>query len=145
MNHDCSTKALFLCTAVKLQSCHMLAHWTQHTGPSPPLQSAFIWAIFLSCSTKFFHLKRALGLITLGRIECPISTFACFLGRAFLGTACSSPYVAKLKITKKNQFGPKQRCCPLEAKLDCTTILFAPVLGGACAIGTNTMALIQTC
>ena len=24
MNHDCSTKAVFLCTAVKLQSCHML-------------------------------------------------------------------------------------------------------------------------
>ena len=24
--HDCSKKAVFLCTAVKLQSCHMLAH-----------------------------------------------------------------------------------------------------------------------
>ena len=35
-HHDCSTKAVFLCTAVKLQSCHMLAHWTQHTGPRPP-------------------------------------------------------------------------------------------------------------
>ena len=36
MNHDCSTKAAFLCTVVKLQSCHMLAHWIQHTEPSPP-------------------------------------------------------------------------------------------------------------
>ena len=35
-HHDCSKKSVFLCTAVKLQSCHMLAHWTQHTGPSPP-------------------------------------------------------------------------------------------------------------
>ena len=35
-HHDCSTKGVFLCTAVKLQSCHMLACWTQHTGPSPP-------------------------------------------------------------------------------------------------------------
>ena len=25
-HHDCSKKAVFLCTAVKLQSCHMLAH-----------------------------------------------------------------------------------------------------------------------
>ena len=33
MNHDCSTKAVFLCTAVQLQSYHMLAHWTDHTGP----------------------------------------------------------------------------------------------------------------
>ena len=33
-HHNCSTQAVFLCTAVKLQSCHMLAHWTQHTGPS---------------------------------------------------------------------------------------------------------------
>ena len=47
MNHDCSTKAVFLCTAVKLQSCHMLAYWTQHTGPSNTFQSAFIWAIAL--------------------------------------------------------------------------------------------------
>ena len=35
-HHDCSTKAVFLWTAVKLQSCHILAHWTQHTGPCPP-------------------------------------------------------------------------------------------------------------
>ena len=52
--------------------------------------------ISFSCSMKFFHLKRALGLITLGRIWCPVSTFACFRGRAFLGTPYSSPYVAKL-------------------------------------------------
>ena len=32
-HHDCSTKAVFLWTAVKLQSCHVLAHWTQQTGP----------------------------------------------------------------------------------------------------------------
>ena len=32
-HHDCSTQAVFLCTAVKLQSRHMLAHRTQHTGP----------------------------------------------------------------------------------------------------------------
>ena len=37
-HHDCSTKAAFLCTAVKLQSCHILAHWTQHTWPSPSLE-----------------------------------------------------------------------------------------------------------
>ena len=61
-HHDCSTKAVFLSTAVKLQSCPLLAHWTQHTGPSNTLQSAFIWAISSSGSMKFFQLKITLGL-----------------------------------------------------------------------------------
>ena len=56
-HHGCSTQAVFLCTADKLQSCHMLAHWTHHTGPSPPFnQHSFSF----SCSMKFF-LGLALG------------------------------------------------------------------------------------
>ena len=49
-HHDCSTQAAFLCTADKLQCWHMLAHWTQDTGPSHAFstsQAAFIWAIAL--------------------------------------------------------------------------------------------------
>ena len=46
-HHDCSRKAVFPCTAVKLQPCHMLAHWTQHTGSYFTFQSAFISAIAL--------------------------------------------------------------------------------------------------
>ena len=52
-HHDSSTQAVFLCTADKLQCCHMLAHWTQHTGPSHTtfirakasvvLSSSFVW------------------------------------------------------------------------------------------------------
>ena len=35
--------AVFLCTAVKLQCCHMLARWTQHAQPSPPfIQHSFV-------------------------------------------------------------------------------------------------------
>ena len=38
-HHDSSTQwqAVFLCAAVKLQCCHTLVHWTQHTQPSPKL------------------------------------------------------------------------------------------------------------
>ena len=85
-HHDCSTKAVFLWTAVKLQSCHVLAHWTQQTGP---------WAN-LGCG---LHKHR----------KTLMSTKACFCGKVFL----SEP----AKIT----------------------------LAGACAMGTNTVALIQTC
>ena len=52
-HHDCSTQAVFLCTADKLQCWPMLAHWTQHIGPSHTafigakasvvLSSSFIW------------------------------------------------------------------------------------------------------
>ena len=52
-HHDCSKKAVFLCTTVKLQSCHMLARWTQHAGPST-FQSAFIWAIALVVKLNSF-------------------------------------------------------------------------------------------
>ena len=45
-----------------------------------------------------------------------------------------------------NQFGPKRGCCPLQAKFRLLyDNSFAPALGGAFALGTNTMALIQRC
>ena len=49
----------------------------------PTFQSALIWAIALVVLSSFFIWR-------------PVSTFACFRGRAFLGTQYSSPYVAKL-------------------------------------------------
>ena len=57
------------------------AYWAFST-----FQSALTWAI-------------ALNLVVLSSffIWCPVSTFACFRGRAFLSTPYSSPYVAKLK------------------------------------------------
>ena len=102
-HHDCSTKAVFLCTAVKLQSCHMLAHWTQHAVST--FQSAFIGAIALVVLSSSFtwqepwaNLGRILALAcaTTEKHWCPLSTFACFGGRAFLGIPYSSPCVAKL-------------------------------------------------
>ena len=68
---DSSTQPVFLCTAVKLQCCHTLVHWTQHTQPSPSLiQHSF--------------LKMALGL-ALGEtwllLVHPVSTFSYFRGQ----------------------------------------------------------------
>ena len=56
MDDDCSTKAIcFSAQLVKLQCCHMLARWIQHTEPSPPVNQH--WS-----SMKFFQLKITLGL-----------------------------------------------------------------------------------
>ena len=62
-HHDNSTKAVFhfLCTAVKLQSCHIDVGTLNipcllHLSISIHLSNGF------RCSMKFFHLKRALGL-----------------------------------------------------------------------------------
>ena len=51
MNHDCSTKAVFLCTAVKLQSCHILALGLVHLSISIHLRISF------SCFMKFFLIE----------------------------------------------------------------------------------------
>ena len=54
MNHVCSTKAAFLCTAVRLQSCHMLAHWPQHIVPSP-VSISIHFRKSSSCCMEFFQ------------------------------------------------------------------------------------------
>ena len=177
-NHDCSTKAVFLCTADKLQCWPMfpregfprqtyikqvgwrygcnswiilysavsqllcvspgrsLCHRNEHHGIQTTYSQfrpawlfckcclslhscwsncnvATCWQIELSklsllqlsfnihssngfnCSIKFFHLKIAIGLAlgeswgvacaTTEKHWCPVSTFACFAGKAFLG------------------------------------------------------------
>ena len=71
---------------------------------------------------KFFHLKIPLGLITLGRIWCPVSTFACFRGRAFLGIRCSWQNWI-------NQFGLKQGCCPLLSGVNSDCCFFCASFG----------------
>ena len=91
-HHDCSTQAVFLCTAVKLQSCHMLAHWTQHTGPS---HTTFIRAKASVVLSSSFREKITLGLAlgeswlllaeTQKNSDVYNSTKACFLGKACLG------------------------------------------------------------
>ena len=119
-HHDCSKKAVFLCTAVKLQSCHMLAHWTQHTGPFPPFNQHS--SNSFSCSMKFTREKP----------WCPVSIFSYFHGKAFPGKPAT--------IT----FGENKDVSWIKFRLLYDNS-FAPALGGACAMGTNTMALIQTC
>ena len=153
-HHDCFTKSVFLCTPVKLQSCHIDVGTLNI--PCLPHLSISIHSS-LSCSMMFFQLKITLGLalgeswLLLARQQkntdvqiCPVSIFACFRGRVFLGIPYSSPRVAWQNWI--NQFGPKQGCCPLWAKFRLLyDNSFAPALGGAFAMETNTMALIQTC
>ena len=75
-----------------------------------------------SCSMKFTTEKH----------WCPVSTFSYFHGKAFLGKPATITFDEnkdvswiKFRLLYDNSF--------------------APALGGACAMGTNTMALIQTC
>ena len=70
--HSCQTAILSHVGALNS------AYWDFSTFQSP-----LNWAIALVVLSSFF-------------IWCPMSTFACFRGRAFLGTPYSSPYVAKL-------------------------------------------------
>ena len=67
---------------------------------------------------------------TTGKHWCPVSTFACFRRKAFLGKPTSSRLV-------ENTHGSKLDCRLYNNSL-------APALGGACALETNTVALIQT-
>ena len=88
-HHDSSTKAVFLCTADKLQCCHMLASCTQHTQPSPTfIQHSFEHWVHLSFQVVSFENSHWAGL---GRIlrHClhnrRKTTFSYFRGKAFLG------------------------------------------------------------
>ena len=112
------------------------------------VEKAWMWHV-VPVSNHLLDAESELGThisvnpCTCWHIELSIlSTFACFRGRAFLGIPYSSPCVANWT----NQFGPKQGCCPLQAKFRLLyDNSFAPALGWAFAVGTNTMALIQTC
>ena len=73
-----------------------------------------------------------LGKFTTEKHWCPVSTFSYFHGKAFLGKPAT--------IT----FGEKKNVSWIKFRLLYDNS-FAPALGGACAMGTNTMALIQTC
>ena len=81
--HSCQTAILSHVGALNS------AYWAFST-----FQSALIWAIALVVLSSSFHWKEPWA--SPGRIWCPVSTFASFRGRAFLGTPYSSPYVAKL-------------------------------------------------
>ena len=135
-HHDCSTTAVFLCTAVKLQSCHMLAHWTQHIGPSP-VSIRIHLRISFSCSMKFFPLKITLGLALgeswplLAQPQKSIDVYKGLLPWEGLPRQTSINHLQWNKdVSSWIKFRLYNNSC-------------APALGGACAMGTNTMALIQ--
>ena len=141
---------------LSLHSCQtaILPHWCwhiEHTLPSPPFNQhsfeqwfSLFYEVLSFEKSPWASLGRILALAcsTTEKHWCPVSTFACFRGRAFLGIPYSSPCVAKLN----KSVGPKQGCCPLQAKFRLLyDNSFAPALGGAFAVGTSTMALIQRC
>ena len=111
-----------------------VAEWQQavsstacpHLPFTPPI------AVY-SCSIKLFHLKIALGQIlaaacaTTETHSCPESTFAHFRWKAFR----RQTYINHLHDVNS------------WIKFRLYNNSFAPALGGACAKGTNAMALIQ--
>ena len=93
-HHDCSTQAVFLCTADKLQYWPMLARWTLHAQPSPPfIQHLFeqrlqlFYQVLLFENNPWAGLGRILAVAcaTTEKHWCPVSTFSYFHGKAFLG------------------------------------------------------------
>ena len=98
-----------LCFFAELSNCNLVTCWRielsilgrLHLSISINLSNSF------SCSIRFFHWKEPWA--SPGRIWCPVCTFACFRGRAFLGTQYSSPYVAKLNKSVRSATRMLQR------------------------------------
>ena len=86
---------------------------------------------------KFF-LRLALGescaaCLTTEKHWCPVSTFSYCHGKEILGKPATITFGENKDVNSWIKF---------RLLYDKS---FAPALGGACAMGTNTMALIQTC
>ena len=101
---------LFHKGCLSLHSCQtaMLPHWCwhiEHTLPSPPFNQhsfeqwfSLFYEVLSFEKSPWASLGRILALAcaTTEKHWCPVSTFVCFRGRAFLGIPYSSPCVAKL-------------------------------------------------
>ena len=90
-------KALNLSVSVRLTNCNVATCWQVELSKLSLLQLSFNIhsSNGFSCPIKFFHLKIAIGLAlgeswgvacaTTEKHWCPVSTFACFPGKAFPG------------------------------------------------------------
>ena len=109
----------------QLSNCNLATRWhielsilgLLHLSISIHLSNSF------SCSMKFTTEKH----------WCPVSTFSYFHGKAFLGKPATITFGKNKDVKSWIKF---------RLLYDNS---FAPALGGASAMGTNTMALIQTC
>ena len=113
-HHDCSKKAVFLCTADKLQCWPMLARWNLHAQPAPPfIQHSFeqrlqlFYQVFSFENNPWAGLGRILRCLRNHR-KTLMSTKACYCGKVSLYRLWNNS--------------------------------LASALGGACAMGTNTMS-----
>ena len=139
-HHDRSTKAAFLCTAVKLQCWPMLARYDPY------------WRMLAFLSPHFIHWDNSFRLVK-KLVSSVYLPFPLSVGRLWYANLQKSPFV-------DNQDAVNSRCRNMLTHvgiLYSTISTFhsgnvnpwqgnsrAPALGGACAMGTNTMALIQT-
>ena len=111
--------------SAQLSNCNLATCWhielsilgLLHLSISIHLSNSF------SCSMKF----------TTEKPWCPVSTFSYFHGKAFLGKPATITFGENKDVNSWIKF---------RLLYDNS---FAPALGGACAIGSNTMALIQIC
>ena len=131
-----------LCFSAQLSNCNLSSCWhielsivaLLHLSISIHLSNS------LSRSMKFFQLRITLGLalgeswplLACNHRKTLMSTKACFRGKAFPGKP------AKITLGENKDVNSW-----IKFRLDNKS--FAPALGGVSGMGTNTMALIQTC
>ena len=128
-------------TAVKLQCCHMLASWTQQTQLSPTfIQHSFEQSVQLSYQVLSFENSHWAGL---GRIlgRCLRNHRKTLVSSVY---RCLFPREGFPRQTYIKQVGWKHGCNAWIILRVLYHKYFASAFGGACAMGTNTMALIQT-
>ena len=101
MNHDCSTKAVFLCTADKLQSCHILAHWNQHTGPSPLLDQLSFYEVLSTENNPWAGLGRILAVACANVYLCLISREGFPVALHSFGISWPTKYLMTDEITNR--------------------------------------------
>ena len=123
-HHDCSTKAVFLCTADKLQCWPMLARNGTYWRLLAFSFLSFIGttaSVVLYGSIKIFHLKIALGLALgeswpLGRClrnhrKTLMSTKACFCGKAIMALIQTCYVQAIMTVPQRLSFPAQLTNC----------------------------------
>ena len=127
----------------RLTNCTVATCWHVELctlWPSPPfIQHSFGALGSVSVLSSSFRNKTRAGLGRIFAVACALvvqcPTFAYFRGKAFLGKPAKITFLEKKDVNSWIKF--------IDGRLYNNSS--APALGGACAMGTNTMALIQTC
>ena len=122
-----SPSRLFHTGCLSLHSCQTAI--LPHVGT---LNSAY-WAFSTFQSAFISAIALVVPWNSTEKHWCPVSTFSYVRGKAFLGKPATITFGENKDVNSWIKF---------RLLYDNS---FAPALGGACAMGTNTIALIQTC